>query len=198
MDYDMKLSVLTVQWSTTNGDKKNLVSLKLKSEDRIVFKRKQNGEKWQVEKKIYLNESKRVPRSLLTKVEKNSKGRKQLREIFDIDGVFSNPKPVGLIKHLLQFSTNSDSIVLDFFAGSCTTAQAVMELNQEDDGNRQFIMVQFPEPTPEKSAGRKAGFDTIAEIGKERIRRSLSKEFLQIARIFALFKLSPSKLWDGK
>ena len=109
--------------------------LKLKDEDRIVFKRKQNGE-WQVEKKIYLNESKRVPRSLLTKEEKNSKGRKQLREIFDdIDGVFSNPKPVGLIKHLLQFSTNSDSIVLDFFAGSCTTAQAVIELNQEDERN---------------------------------------------------------------
>ncbi len=145
--------------------------LELKNEDRIVFKKKQNGE-WQVEYKIYLNESKRVPRSLLTKVEKNPKGRKQLREIFDdIDGIFSNPKPVGLIKHLLQFSTNSDSIVLDFFAGSCTTAQAVMELNSEDGGNRQFIMVQLPEPTPEKSAGHKAGFETIAEIGKERIRR---------------------------
>ena len=164
--------------------------LKLKDEDRIVFKRKQNG-KWQVEKKIYLNESKRVPRSLLTKEEKNSKGRKQLREIFDdIDGVFSNPKPVGLIKHLLQFSTNSDSIVLDFFAGSCTTAQAVIELNQEDGGNRQFIMVQLPEPTPEKSAGHRAGFETIAEIGKERIRRVCQKN-AQLTG-FRVFKLSPS------
>ncbi len=163
--------------------------LKLKDEGRIVFKRKQNGE-WQVEKKIYLNESKRVPRSLLTKEEKNSKGRKQLREIFDIDGVFSNPKPVGLIKHLLQFSTNSDSIVLDFFAGSSTTAQAVIELNQEDSGNRQFIMVQLPEPTPEKSAGRKAGFETIADIGKERIRR-VSQNFPESPG-FRVFKLSPS------
>ena len=163
--------------------------LKLKDEDRIVFKRKQNGE-WQVEKKIYLNESKRVPRSLLTKEEKNSKGRKQLREIFDIDGVFSNPKPVGLIKHLLQFSTNSDSIILDFFAGSCTTAQAVMELNQEDNGNRQFVMVQLPEPTPEKSAGRKAGFETIADIGKERIRR-VCQNFPESPG-FRVFELLPS------
>ena len=164
--------------------------LQLKNEGRIVFKKKQNGE-WQVEYKIYLNESKRVPRSLLTKVEKNPKGRKQLREIFDdIDGVFSNPKPVGLIKHLLQFSTNSDSIVLDFFAGSCTTAQAVMELNSEDGGNRQFIMVQLPEPTPEKSAGHKAGFETIAEIGKERIRRVCQNSPKSPG--FRVFKLSQS------
>ena len=163
--------------------------LKLKSEDRIVFKRKQNGE-WQVEKKIYMKESMRVPRSLLTKEEKNSKGRKQLREIFDTDGVFSNPKPVGLIKHLFQFSTKSDSIVLDFFAGSCTTAQAVMELNQEDSGNRQFIMVQLPEPTPENSAARKAGFETIADIGKERIRR-VGQNLLGSPG-FRVFKLSPS------
>ena len=61
--------------------------------------------------------------------------------------------------------------MLDFFAGSCTTAEAVLELNQEDSGTRQFIMVQLPERTPEKSAARKAGFQTIAEIGKERIRR---------------------------
>ncbi len=163
--------------------------LKLKDEDRIVFRKKQNGE-WQVEKKIYLNESKRVPRSLLTKVEKNPKGRRQLREIFDSDGIFSNPKPVGLIKHLLQFSTNSDSIVLDFFAGSCTAAQAVLELNQEDNGNRQYIMVQLPEPTPEKSAGRKAGFETIDEIGKERIRR-VCQNFSESSG-FRVFKLSPS------
>ena len=144
--------------------------LQLKNENRIVFKQNRN-EEWQVEYKLYLNEATRVPRSLLTKVEQNSKGRRQLRELFDTDGIFSNPKPVGLIKHLLQFSTDSDSIVLDFFAGSCTTAQAVMELNQEDNGNRQFIMVQLPEPTPKKSAARQIGFETIAEIGKERIRR---------------------------
>ena len=85
--------------------------------------------------------------------------------------VFDYPKPVKLIKLFLQIATNANDLIMDFFAGSCTTAQAVMELNQEDNGNRQFIMVQLPEPTPEKSAARKAEFDTIADIGKERIRR---------------------------
>ena len=144
--------------------------LQAKSDGRIVFKQNRKGE-WRVEYKLYLNEAMRVPRSLLTKVEKNSRGRVQLREVFRKDGIFTNPKPVGLIKHLLQFSTERDSIVLDFFAGSCTTAQAVLELNQEDGGSRQFIMVQLPERTPDKSAAREAGFETIAEIGKERIRR---------------------------
>ena len=145
--------------------------LQMKKENRIVFRKSQKG-KWLVEYKRYLNESSgRVPRGLLTDVEKNSHGRAQLRELLNADGIFTNPKPVGLLKHLLQFSTNSDSLVLDFFAGSCTTAEAVLELNQEDSGTRQFIMVQLPERTPEKSAARKAGFQTIAEIGKERIRR---------------------------
>ena len=145
--------------------------LQMKKENRIVFRKSQKG-KWLVEYKRYLNESSgRVPRGLLTDVEKNSHGRAQLRELLDADGIFTNPKPVGLIKHLLQFSTHRDSIILDFFAGSCTTAQAVLELNQEDSGTRQFIMVQLPERTPEKSAARRAGFQTIAEIGKERIRR---------------------------
>ena len=144
--------------------------LEMKKDNRIVFKQNRKGE-WRVEYKLYLNEAMRVPRSLLTKVEKNSRGRVQLREIFRKDGIFTNPKPVGLIKHLLQFGTERDSIVLDFFAGSCTTAQAVLELNQEDGGSRQFIMVQLPERIPDKSAAREAGFETIAEIGKERIRR---------------------------
>ena len=145
--------------------------LQMKKENRIVFRKSQKG-KWLVEYKRYLNESSgRVPRGLLTDVEKNSHGRAQLRELLNADGIFTNPKPVGLLKHLLQFSTNSHSVVLDFFAGSCTTAEAVLELNREDGGTRQFIMVQLPERTPEKSAARKAGFQTIAEIGKERIRR---------------------------
>ena len=144
--------------------------LQAKSDGRIVFKKNRQGE-WRVEYKLYLNEAMRVPRSLLTKVEKNSRGRAQLRELFRKDGIFTNPKPVGLIKHLLQFSTERDSLVLDFFAASCTTAQAVLELNQEDGGTRQFIMVQLPERTPEKSAAREAGFENIADIGKERIRR---------------------------
>ena len=85
--------------------------------------------------------------------------------------VFPSPKPVDLIKTQLLLCNDPNAIVLDFFAGSCTTAQAVLELNREDSGNRRFIMVQLPEPTPKDSAARQSGFPTIADIGKERIRR---------------------------
>ena len=104
--------------------------------------------------------------------------------------VFDYPKPVKLIKLFLQIATNTNDLILDFFAGSCTTAQAVMELNQEDSGNRQFIMVQLPEPTPENSAARKAGFETIADVGKERIRRVCQN--LIGSSGFRVFKLTPS------
>lgn len=103
--------------------------------------------------------------------------------------VFDYPKPVKLIKLFLQIATKANDLILDFFAGSCTTAQAVMELNQEDNGNRQCIMVQFPEPTPEKSAARETGFETISEIGKERIRRVCRNTE---SSGFRVFKLAPS------
>lgn len=92
-------------------------------------------------------------------------------------GMFDNPKPAKLLRIVadLVLDTNGRDITLDFFAGSCTTAQAVLELNREDGGNRRFIMVQLPEPTPEGSAAREAGFETIAEIGKERIRRVIAR-----------------------
>ena len=85
---------------------------------------------------------------------------------------FDFPKPSILIKDFLQQTTFSDSIILDFFSGSATTAHAVMQLNAEDGGNRKFIMVQLPELTDEKSEAYKAGYKTICEIGKERIRRA--------------------------
>ena len=163
--------------------------LQEQKDNKIVFSKDQNGE-WQVAYKLYLNESGRVLRSLLSDVEKNVKGKKQLEEDMKIRKIFDYPKPVGLIKYLLQFINDSNCIVLDFFAGTCTTARAVMELNQEDNGNRQFIMVQFPEPTPEKSVARKAGFETIADIGKERIRR-VCQNFPESPG-FRVFKLSPS------
>ena len=88
---------------------------------------------------------------------------------------FDFPKPSILIKDFLQQTTFSDSIILDFFSGSATTAHAVMQLNAEDGGNRKFIMVQLPELTDEKSEAYKAGYKTICEIGKERIRRAGKK-----------------------
>lgn len=92
---------------------------------------------------------------------------------------FDTPKPVELIERMLRLMThstkNENPIILDFFAGSATTAHAVMQLNSEDGGNRKFIMVQLPEQTDEKSEAHKAGFHTISEISKERIRRAGTK-----------------------
>lgn len=96
-------------------------------------------------------------------------------ELFNIPELFSNPKPTELLKHLTSISTNEDSIILDFFSGSATTAHAVMKLNAEDGGNRKYIMVQLPEKTDENSEAYKAGYENICEIGKERIRRAGAK-----------------------
>jgi len=108
----------------------------------------------------------------------NKNGIKDLNEI-SFSGVFDFPKPISLIKELVLgstfFSKNNNDIILDFFAGSSTTAHAVMQLNAEDGGKRKFIMVQLPEETDEKSEAFKAGYKTIAEISKERIRRAGKK-----------------------
>ena len=100
---------------------------------------------------------------------------KLLKSIFDGSKFFDYPKPIQLIKRMLQLSTSPDSLVLDFFSGSATTAHAVMELNAEDGGNRKFIMVQIPESCDVKSEAYKAGYTNICEIGKERIRRAGDK-----------------------
>jgi adenine-specific DNA-methyltransferase len=89
--------------------------------------------------------------------------------------IFSYPKPVTLIKHFISVIMDKDSLILDFFSGSATTAHAVMKLNAEDGGNRKYIMVQIPEKCDEKSEAFKEGYKTIAEIGKERIRRAGEK-----------------------
>ncbi len=89
--------------------------------------------------------------------------------------VFTHPKPSITIKHLCDIATNKNEIIFDFFSGSSTTAHAVMQLNAEDGGNRKFIMVQLPEACDEKSEAFKAGYKTIADIGKERIRRAGKK-----------------------
>ena len=96
-----------------------------------------------------------------------------MTEMFGEKNVFSNPKPVELIRAMIKISNaKNESIILDFFSGSASTAHAVMNLNAEDGGQRKFIMVQIPEVTDEKSVAYKAGYKTICEIGKERIRRA--------------------------
>ncbi len=99
------------------------------------------------------------------------------RELLKImpENVFQTPKSLRLIRHIIYLATEKNSVILDFFSGSATTAHAVMQLNAEDGGNRKFIMVQLPEETDEKSEAYKAGYKNICEIGKERIRRASKK-----------------------
>lgn len=124
----------------------------------------------------------------------------KLKQLFDGNDFFEYPKPVGLIQRCLELYSNEGSIILDFFSGSATTAHAVMQLNAEDGGNRKYICVQIPEPTPEESEARKAGYATIPEIAKERIRRA-GKKILeeQKAKVEkeGLFTEEPKKLDTG-
>lgn len=101
--------------------------------------------------------------------------KKEVNDLFPESAVFDTPKPTRLIKRILQVATDKDDIALDFFSGSATTADAVMQMNAEDSGNRKFILVQIPEVCDEKSEAAKAGYKTIAEISKERIRRAGKK-----------------------
>ncbi len=94
--------------------------------------------------------------------------KKELNDILGQHG-FETVKPVKVIKKLVSHAADKESVILDFFAGSATTAHAVMQLNAENDGKRRFIMVQLPEPTPDDSEARKAGFKTIADISRKRI-----------------------------
>ena len=107
-----------------------------------------------------------------TEVGHSQDATKRLKDIFGGKAYFDYPKPVDLVKRCIQLYSDTECIVLDFFSGSATTAQAVMQLNADDNGHRKFIMVQLDEPCGEKSIAFKDGYSDICEIGKERIRRS--------------------------
>lgn len=133
-------------------------------------------------KKLFLRErlekgDTKTPSSILTNCETTKDGSAEITNLFGKKKIFSYPKPTSFLSKLIQFGIYQEKsqIVLDFFSGSATTAHAVMALNAEDRGSRQFIMVQLPEACDEKSEAYKAGYKTIAEIGKERIRRAGKK-----------------------
>ena len=175
--------------------------------------------------KDYLNRNgdirKVIPKTFWLGTEFSSdSGTRSYKETMN-DVHFNNPKPIDLIKYCCHQSVNKNDIILDFFSGSCSTAHAVLDLNKEDGGNRKFIMVQLPEPCDEKSEAFKAGYKTIADIGKERIRRVIKKIGIEIQEEelknqgkleleeskpknkqdlgFKVFKLDRSnfKTWDG-
>ena len=127
-----------------------------------------------------------------------STAKKNLEKFLGNKEIFDTPKPVELLKKILKIASKKNSIILDFFSGSATTAHAVMQLNSEDNGNRKYIMVQLPETTDEKSEAFKAGYKNIAEIGKERIRRAGEKIKQEIEEYNSNLKLGeePKKVPD--
>lgn len=134
----------------------------------------------------------------------NQEAKKEIKELFDDTTPFETPKPTRLINRMLQLATSNDSVVLDFFAGSGTTAHSVIELNVKDGGNRQCISVQMPEVLDETSEAYKAGYRTIADITRARIDKVIAKlkaehpdKTADLA--CAHFTLAPSnfKVWRG-
>lgn len=168
---------------------------------------------WSVYYKNYLfvdNENNKIERSaphknLITSI-LNASSASDMKKLFD-ERVFQYTKPVDLLKHLISLvKFNNKDIIIDFFSGSATTAHAIMQLNIEDGVSRKYIQVQLPEPTDEKSEAFKAGYNTITEIGKERIRRASKKiaevnpdKVKELDLGFKVFKLDSSNIkgWDG-
>lgn len=176
----------------------------------IVMKKGKQG--WSVYFKQYQkvdNEDNQINRTLpqqnLLDIDgvSSARGTKEVTDLFNNDKVFDYPKPINLLKHLIKIIAEKDITILDFFSGSSSTAQAVMEQNAEDGGHRKFIMVQLPEKTDKKSVAYKDGYKTIPDIAEERIRRAgeaIQKEHpkADIDTGFKVFKLEKStiKQWD--
>lgn len=155
--------------------------LKAIDDNEVVIKKKDDGS-YSVRYKVYLideqgNERKGKPLSLLNGPF-NQEGTKEVEELLG-PNIFSFPKPTSLIEFFFGFEINDEldesGIYLDFFSGSCSSAQAVVNLNLQDNGSRRYIMVQLPELISESSEAYKSGYKTIAEISKERIRRAAAK-----------------------
>lgn len=173
------------------------------NEKRIIWPSFDTGRPRQ---KIFIDEMENLFKNVSTLIThtSTSKGTREINSIFE-EGYFDFPKPSNYLSFLYKLASTEDDIILDFFSGSATTAHAVLNLNKEDNGNRKYILVQLPEPTDEKSEAHKAGYATIAEIGKERIRRVVKKikeEEPEKAKDmdlgFRVFKLDSSNIeaWD--
>ena len=134
--------------------------------------------KWNIYIKKYLGDAKGAPSSLVPKsvVGISNSGTSEIKRLFGA-GIFNNPKPTKYLRYLLEIGLNpeEDGIVLDFFAGSCSMAHAVLAMNHEAGGNRCFVMVQSAAETPTGSLARQAGYATISALGRERIRRVLAE-----------------------
>ena len=152
-------------------------------------------------RKMFIYENKgKIPETLWDDVSNAANASDEIKKIFD-GIVFDTPKPTPYIKRMIEIATDKDATILDFFSGSATTANAVMKMNAEDNGNRKFILVQLPETISENSNATKAGFENICEIGKERIRRAGAKIKEENPNVdfdsgFCVFKLDESNMKD--
>jgi adenine-specific DNA-methyltransferase len=146
------------------------------SKHNLILKKTTNGWQFYRKQRPQLGDlPTKKPKSFFYKADySTSTSTTHLKNLFGVK-LFDGPKPVPFIIDLLHIGSYKDSIILDFFSGSATTAHAVMQLNAEDGGKRKYIMVQLPELTDEKSEAYKAGYKNICEIGKERIRRAANK-----------------------
>ena len=179
------------------------------SKNEILFNKNQDGQ-WVLYSKQYLNDEsgerrKTKAQSIIDNIF-TQEGTKEIISLFGDDKTFPFPKPVELLKKLIEIGCLSNNdIVMDFFAGSATTAHATMKINAEDGGHRRYICVQLPEPLQQDTEAHKNGYKTVADIGKERIRRVIKQfedkspnpESLDLG--FKVLKLDKScfKEWDG-
>ena len=173
--------------------------LKLLNDGEVRFKKLKN--KWSVQVKQRINANGQIMRSIINDFT-NEQGTKSVNEFLGKE-VFSYAKPVELVKYFMKSINEKDSIILDFFSGSSTTAQSIIEFNNDEKANHKFLLIQIPEMINIKSKAYKAGYRNICEIGKERIRRAGDKiieesdnKDLDIG--FKVFKLDSSNLekWD--
>jgi adenine-specific DNA-methyltransferase len=166
--------ILETQWMVSKTTLEKLID-----DCRIVFKQKRDGE-FNIYRKYYEKDGEgKVKVPTLIEDVANADAKVEIKNLFNViegrDIPFDNPKPTKLLKYFIGPSTSNQEIVLDFFGGSSSTCDALMQLNAEDGSNRKFIIVQIPELTDEKSEAYKAGYQNICQIGKERIRRAAKK-----------------------
>ena len=183
----------------------------LKGQKIVEFFFKKNGKLYS-KKNLHVQSIKSVPK----KLPDTQIGRQELQDLFDGNDVFEYPKPVDLIKFLIRIAVKPNDLVLDFFSGSGVLGQAVLELNEEDCGNRQFICVQMPEVLDEDSEAHKLGYRTIADIGRVRVKKVIERikakrqetnkqkkfEDAEVSSLQALgfnaFKLAPSNFKEWR
>lgn len=218
LDYELHAPDGTSVYPSDNTDKNRAIWRWSKTkyewgvENGFVQWKKDKNNKWQVYTKQYTNcdkdgnivERSKKPLGFIDKYS-STQGSKEIFELFEGIKTFSYPKPTELIKYLLErFAYDKEAIVLDFFGGSGTTTQAVMEMNAKDNGNRKSIMIQLPELLNKNTEAYKNGYKTICDIAEERIRR-VSKKIKEettadIDYGLKVFKLDTSniKIWNGE